>query len=281
MSPIAHDAPMNDLDPSLDPSLATTPGHAAPVLHRLNADWRRITVSLAELRTISQWSLPGGPVFSFDELLVRCGFRGHLNHGSPFPPTDAAPVGECADPDTADRCLLALVDRARSDQLAGRVVLQRIVPPLCAVARRHTSDRAQRDALFDNLVGNAWPVICGYPVTRRRHHVAANLVRDIAFDTLVRPSRRRSATELPIALDDSNDAPTPVATDPFGELVELLAEALRAGSISTDDTELLGKLIQHNHVVDVAAALKIAPRTVRNHRDATVSRLRSYVASAA
>ena len=75
------------------------------------------------------------PVASLDELLARCGYR--------QAPGSAQTAYQPAVLDD-EACLLRLVEIAKTDALAARIVLQRILPALCAVAGRHSSNRFRR-----------------------------------------------------------------------------------------------------------------------------------------
>ena len=248
----------------------------APILSRLQAEWQHMTTREHELRIVRSWNLPGAPIRSLDEVLERCGFVGSCaGRGAGRPPRDAL------DEARADAQLLLLVALAHHNALAARIVLQRIMPALCAVASRRSPTHDRRHELADELVANAWPVICNYPVERRRHRVAANLVRDIGFETLVRPRRRRSSGEVPSTRDVIGDPEQQFDAEPLDELVGLLREARATKGISQADIDLICQLLNHGRPEHLAAILDVTPRTVRNHRDAVVHRLRNLVATAA
>ena len=179
-----------------------------------------------------------------------------------------------------DEYLLLVVDLARTNPLAARIVLQRILPALSAVAGRHATNRHQRHAVLDDLVANAWPIIRKYPVQRRPRRIVANLVRDTSFETFVRPIRRRSSGEIPTSHDRMGEPAIEQSTEALDELVVLLHEARRKG-IDQADIDLICQLVSMGRPEDVAKVLNVTPRTVRNHRNAIVHRLRSIVAEAA
>lgn len=84
--------------------------------------------------------------------------------------------------DAPDAVLLALLEKVASgDVLAGRVVLQALLPK---VVRMAALDPAAR---VDDYVTALWCEIAAYPVARRRTAVAANL----ALDTLKAVHRER------------------------------------------------------------------------------------------
>ncbi len=262
-----------------NPRLSTTAVHptnratnqANTILSRLHDEWHHITIRSTELRAVRAWGLPGMPVASLDELLARCGYR---------PAPGSAPTAyRTAEPDD-EACLLRLVEVARTDALAARIVLQRILPALCAVAGRHSSNRAQRNAMLDDLVANAWPIIRNYPCERRPQRIVANLVRDTSFETFVRPIRRRSSGEIPTMHDHLDRSAIEPALDPLHELVDVLREA-RAHGIDEADIDLLAEIVTLGRPEEVAAQRNVTPRTIRNHRNAIVHRLRNIVLDAA
>src|SRR5262245_54167341 len=239
------------------------------VLSRLHSEWEHITVRADELAVVSAWGLPGGPVGSLDDVLDRCGYHRHVvahaGHGS-----------------GTDEYLLEVVSRARHDALAGRIVLQRILPALCAFARRHAGSPQRRIELIDELIANSWSVIRSYPVERRPRRVAANLVRDIGFQTVVRPNRRRAATaELTTAPHRMLETAIDETTEPLQELVDLLLDAREMGAVSDRDVEFVCQLVNHRRPENLAVRLDVTPRTIRNHRDAVVHRLRIAALAAA
>ena len=83
---------------------------ASPV-SRLIREWQLISDRNRELEIVNSWSLPGGKVNHLDEVLVRAGFN------------------TARDDSQGDQYLWLLVKQATSDELAARIVLQRILPP--------------------------------------------------------------------------------------------------------------------------------------------------------
>lgn len=245
--------------------------HPNTILGRLHDEWHHITIRSTELRAVRTWGLPGMPVASLDELLARCGYR---------PAPGSAPTAYRPAEHDDEACLLRLVEVARTDALAARIVLQRILPALCAVAGRHSSNRAQRNAVLDDLVANAWPIIRNYPCERRPRFIVANLVRDTSFETFVRPVRRRSSGEIPTMHEHLDHSTAEPALDPLHELVAVLNEALAQG-IDQADIDLLAQIVTLGRPEEVAVVLNVTARTVRNHRNAIVHRLRNIVLEAA
>lgn len=262
--------------PSVRPN--TSSHQQAPVLRRLHDEWRHLTIRASDLHTVCTWGLPGRPVQSLDELLMRCGYRPAPLPGEAV--TRPQPGATRADDEQAERYLLRVVEIARTSPLAARIVLQRILPALSAVAGRHSSNRAQRHAVLDELVANAWPIIRKYPVERRPRLIVPNLVRDTSFQTFVRPTRRRSSGEIPTSHDRMIEPAHEQPTEALDELVALLHEA-RSKGIDQADIDLICQLVSLGRPEEVAALLNVTPRTIRNYRNAVVHRLKNVVLEAA
>lgn len=262
------------------PSLDST--RRPPILDRLASEWRCITIRADEVNTARSWELPGGQVRTLDEVLERCGYvaagaaarTAATNHRT-------RPEGQDAGDGAAhDAYLLRLLTLARDDQLAARIVLQRIVPLLVAFARQHSPTVWARHALLDDLIGNAWPTIRCYPIERRPRRVVPNLVRDIGFATIVRPARRQSASEMPTGHANLREREYLIEPEPLDELVELLNQA-RSTGMAQCEIDLICRIVTMHRPADVARVLQVSTRTVRNHRDAIVHRLRKVAAVAA
>src|SRR5579863_1649713 len=83
-----------------------------------------------------------------------------------------------------DEILCALLRYARWEPLAGRVVLEAILPGLKNMAGRLLVDVRDREELWSVLMACAWEHIRAYPVARRPRRVAANLLLDCLRGTL-------------------------------------------------------------------------------------------------
>jgi DNA-directed RNA polymerase specialized sigma24 family protein len=134
-----------------------------------------------------------------------------------------------------DEILCALLARARGEPLAGRVVLEAVLPGLKNIAGRLLVDVRDREELWSVLLACAWEQIRTYPVARRPRRVAANLLFDCLRGTLTALAHARRdpaalASELPHELEA---APTQEGVD------ALLDRAVGAGALSRNEAELL------------------------------------------
>ncbi len=237
---------------------------------RLDAEWAHLRTSRRALRTARSWAsrYPDHPLGTV--------------------------VGDVADleqirratqrPDDAERAddaiLLALIELSREEELAGRIVLQHLLPALISNARRYRSFTDRTDPVVQ-VIPAAWLAIRSYDVERRRCHVASSLISDAVFQAFRRPLRARSATEQvtsPTAFTATvcEDGPR-TALDEF---VTMLREAGRAG-VAADDLDLLRQLVRVGSPSIVARQRNVTSRTVRNHRDRAVDHVRTALAVAA
>lgn len=252
-------------------------------MRRLVDDWSSIARRPSAVRRARTWSLDVD--FSdLDHLLRLAGFRewppassASVVPGTVNPAADAGdaahPAGDAAQ-SAADSLLGRLLVVARSDELAARIVLQRLLPGLSAAARRWSGDRpgGSNDA-FDEIVSAAWLVIRAFPVERRPGHLAAKLLRDAEHQAFVKATRRRWTCESsePSAFERH------VAVEQQAEPSDELAEAVDAArhSLTARDLRLLELLTSGRSIPEVADELSVSVRTVGYHREALVHRLRA------
>lgn len=128
--------------------------------------------------------------------------------------------------------LAGLLRETRADPLAGRVVLQALLPGLKRLAGRLLFEAGEREELWSLLLAHLWAGIRSYPVERRPRRVAANLLLDAAHATLADLGKeRRLRAQAPELAPASLEA---------GEQEELvLARAVRAGALSSAEALLV------------------------------------------
>jgi hypothetical protein len=200
----------------------------------LDAEWQRMNRSTKVLNRVNSWGLLTTTIGSLDELLQAAGFRG----------------AKC-DPVT-DQVLAALVRRAASDPLAARIVLQRVIPPIIALAQRRgrTGNIGFDDALGAAL-SHAWEVIRSYPIARRPIKIAVNIVRDTEYFAFSREGRRRPKHEY--LEDDYNGMLNTRSADLFNH--EDPYGSLRSSSNSELELAHLLKIARENQVSRTTLAM--------------------------
>jgi hypothetical protein len=249
-------------------------GEHSDLLSRLDAEWTHLRTSRRALRTARGWAR-ADPDHPLAAVVADLHDLDEIRHA-----TQRRPGSDSASDRPDDDILRALVELARSDELAGRVVLQHLLPALIVQARRYRSftDRTDPIAL---VVPAAWLAIRSFDVERRRYHIASSLVSDATFQAFRRALRARARTEEVVA--PNAFAATPCVDGPtcaLDEFVIVLHDARRAG-VPSCDLDLLRQLVRVGSPGVVARQRKVTPRTIRNHRDRAIEHVRTAVGAAA
>lgn len=173
-----------------------------------------------------------------------------------------------ADPEGADRVLLALVRHASrgGNDLAARVLLQLLLPGTRNLARRWWAlgDPDERAAAAVTAVYHR---IRNYPVERRPGRIAANVLMDAARE--LRRSVARTELITPTAEVGTGAGATPDGGHPANELADVLLDAVHEGTISRADAELIAQSrIGGTRVEAIAADRGISTRTLWARRQA-------------
>jgi hypothetical protein len=162
------------------------------LLTRLQREWTLISSRRSSVERASAWRLTPRVIGSLDELLVLTG----LGPGRSIPPATRRCASWSPSPDTTIS--------------PARVVLQRMLPGLSTIAKRHSEGfNSQLDAL-DELLSVAWSVIRSFSIETRDRYVIKNLLRDCEHQAFLKSRRRRMVHELtdPADLDAPTDATT-------------------------------------------------------------------------
>lgn len=234
---------------------------------RLDREWERLRHHRRALQRVRAWR---------DDPVLAPHVEGVRDVGAVL----RATIGGPARADDADRVLAAIVRRAGHDQLAGRIVLQRILPGLVVRAAKYRWATNGLDPM-DVVVAAAWLAIGCYDVDRRPRHVAASLVSDTTFQAFRQPLRRLAASE------ESRPPRTfvgRVAVAEPREAADELADVLRdaaASGVSEEDVLLLGALGSGGSTRSLAEQSGVTTRTIRNRRTAALGRVRDAIADAA
>lgn len=223
---------------------------------RLALEWTRLRTRPEHLATAGSWQLVDHPVDDLDDILGAVGFERSPDDGT-------------------ERCLRRLVELAATDDLAARIVVQRILPGLLAVVRRR---RGASDYVFEELLGAAWIAIRTFNPSRAPRSIAASLISDADYAAFRADGRRRSSLERPV---DTQLVDRPHEHEPNSceQLADLMTEAADAG-VPSDDLDLLRQLLDTPTANQLAQVLQITPRTIRNRRDRITSRLREVALAA-
>ncbi|NND75047.1 MAG: hypothetical protein HKN44_08575 [Ilumatobacter sp.] len=236
--------------------------HLHPFCVQLDREWRRLRRSRHAVTTARSWA-------SCVEADVAATFGGVTDLAELVAATQRRSGGH------GDRLMRALVELAQSDQLAGRVIVQRLLPGLISASAPYRFRSGDADPI-QLAVGSLWIAISAYDAARRPRHVAASLISDSVYKAFRQPARRRAAREEVCAPHRFDDLAPADATDPLVELARTLYEADRAG-VPRRDTDLLRRIVNADSSARVAADLDVTTRTVRNRRARAVRRVSAAV----
>ena len=178
-----------------------------------------------------------------------------------------------------DAALLRLVEIAQNDQLAGRIVIQRLLPGLISRAAAYRSYYDNIDPA-EIIVPAAWLALRRYDVRQRRNHVAASLLSDATFFAFRKQLRRLSTSEIvrPPRTFLRTAAPSQHSTS-LEELAAVVGDAQAAG-VPTYDIDLIRHHVRANSPGAVARERNVSSRTVRNHRARAISNVRKALSIA-
>ena len=241
------------------PTTIIHPTGKSSTVRSLVQEWSALSIAPSTLRTVNGWGLPGKRVANLDEVLIRAGF------------------GLEATDSVGDQYLFKLVIRAANDELATRIVLQRLLPPLISIAaRRGKLARGGFDEALTDTVAQAWIQIRTYPINKRPIKIASNLVRDSEYFAFVRDSRLK---QLAVAWGDDviDMIPTPeTEVNSEDELTNLLTE-VENWNLGSRSLSVLHQLAEGKSFRSIATDAGVNIRTVHSWRSTAISELREQM----
>ena len=191
-------------------------------------------------------------------------------------PRDLLAFLHSARAEETDPPLLALLALARHKRLAGRMLLQVLLPALkTRVDRIVYPSFYRRDEIWELVLYAAWEAICCYPLERRRVRVAANLILQVVHQT-TRELRRPS-----LGYDETTDAERERAAAPDPRAPEaLVLSGVAAGVISAEDADLiLLTRVDGIRLAVVPRALGIGYHALRQRRQRAEKQLQQHLAA--
>ncbi len=237
---------------------------------RLDIEWDQLRTARRSLAQARRWAIDE-PAHPLARLVAAADDLDVIIHATQ---RGASPAG------SDDEILLRLVELARHDELAGRVLIQRLLPGLISRAMAQRSHHETIDPI-ELVVAAAWLAIRTFDTDHRRHHIAASLISDAVFAAF-RAQRRRKSWGEEVRSPDRFDATTVelAQSSAMEELAAVVRDARCAG-VPSGDIELLRRLAQVESPSMVACERNVTSRTIRNHRDRAVERVRAALAIAA
>jgi len=204
---------------------AAPDGVVSPLYRQLTQEWAGLHAMASTETAIRRWGRTEKVLAGFTQ------------------PGQIVDAIDSADYDRTNEILLALIRQfQRGHQLAGRVVVQAMLPKLAKTATHaggmctSASDTWAEDRRHITIA-EFWDVMATYPVERRTNSVASNL----ALDTLHRVTgARRPAPDLPVDPHDFRDE----------EIRDGARRSWLAGLSSTDDDPHEG-ITAHSDLLEV------------------------------
>lgn len=208
----------------------------------LTSDWTRTARRSADVRRARSWAVVDVDFADLDELLTLAGY-------------------ERRDDPAAEGVLRCLVDRARTDDLAARIVIQRIVPGLIG-STRHRPAGMTADEALQELVSAAWVSVRSFDPTRSPSCLSAALINDAVYRAF-KADRRRRDRRPEISVDPQEwRGLTAVDDDILRRVREIMVEASTRG-VDPVNMEALRRVLMTGSTEQVARAMGISPRAVR------------------
>jgi DNA-directed RNA polymerase specialized sigma24 family protein len=182
---------------------------------------------------------------------------------------------ESGTPAEKDAALYALLGYARTDPLAGRLVLQALLPGVKRLVARLLTDVREREELWSIVLACMWEGIRAYPLERKRK-VAANLLLDCLRATLDTISQeRKAAAHALVGLPRLEPAAEPECD---GDVERLVWEAVPAGAISDVEALLILRTrIDGATISEMAARWGFSWEALKRRRQRAERRLQIFL----
>jgi hypothetical protein len=215
---------------------------------KLDGEWRWLAVSRPSTVELDAWRRTDSVLEPFTDLDSLVRFTRSPGH-----------------PAESDAVLHCLARRTHHSSLAARTLLQAVVFGLIRIAADFRSGSDSDDEAASLVVAAAYERIRTYPVARRPHHVAANVLldtRQTVSRTLFRPRVEHVLVgDLPLA---GTDVAERSAAE---ELLELVDTAMRRHVINVDDARLIiSTRVAGVPLNDIAAARGLHAQSLRRRR---------------
>lgn len=223
-----------------------------PIL-MLEREWRRGSAGALLAQRLREWGESEPALRRFDSPGALFGFL----RSSPSAERDAV--------------FCALLSRARTEPLAGMVLLEALLPGLKAITAALLIDARRREELWSVLLAHIWEQIRTYPVERRPRRVAANLLLDARKAVVKELGHNPDRPDAPHhTLPAECEAPAQGNSDLNG----LFLRAISARAVTREEAALiLWTRIDGWSLADVARELGLPYMTTYMRRERAERRL--------
>ncbi len=224
------------------------------LLDALDSEWELMTRATRFCKLPTSWTDPALIGFNHPQAIVNF-------------------VQERGHPAANDDVFGPLLRLAAYDDVASRTVLQALMPGIKALVRRYQWADT-RDEIASMAISFAFERIRHYPINRRPHRIAANILGDTRrglYENLV--GRSEPKTEM---LGENQESAVPMssrsAADSFGVVIR---DAVQSGTVSLQDARLIVETRVFDVPVEAVARVTGAkPQSLRRRRLRAEARLK-------
>ncbi len=173
-----------------------------------------------------------------------------------------------------DAVLAGLLRKVATEPLAGRILLEALLPGLKTLARRLIAGGTERDETWSLLLACAWDRICSYPLGRRPQRIAANILFDTLGEALATlEAERRSRAELA-----ASSVPAANGVAVSADVDALLRIATQHEILSATEAELiLTTRFDQRSLGQAAACAGVSYNTIKVRRQRAERRLLAWL----
>ena len=242
----------------------TNPNH---VIKSLAGEWNLLERDPRNLQRCIRWGLSGDAPNTLCDLAIRAG------------------LGQGCEQDLADRSLYELVcvavhhgGRTNADvKLAARIVIQRLLPGLISIAsRRGRICDGGFDEAFSRVLTEAWTTVVHFPVERRTHKIAVNILRDSESRAFWRGDRAAKVEASRREIFVAEQLRTATENED-NEAMRIHAWEFAHDHLSGQLLDVFKEMFAGVSSAETARRLGLTERAVRYHRTAVTNQLRSLV----
>lgn len=242
----------------------TNPNH---VIKSLAGEWNLLERDPRNLQRCIRWGLSGDAPSTLCDLAIRAG------------------LGQGCEQDLADRSLYELVcvavhhgGRTNADvELAARIVIQRLLPGLISIAsRRGRICDGGFDEAFSRVLTEAWTTVVHFPIERRKHKIAVNILRDSESRAFWRGDRAAKVEASRREIFVAEQVRTATENED-NEAMRIHAWEFAHDHLSGQLLDVFKEMFAGISSAETASRLGLTERAVRYHRTAVTNQLRSLV----
>lgn len=237
--------------------LAATPRSATRAW--FDTDWEQIRSDRRSIELARSWRVTHCHINDLDDLVTAAGY-------------DESGRTSSTTGTEAEQVLWRLIDVARTDDLAARIVMRRIMPGLLAAIRRRPRTVSSGRAANDIMAG-AWIAVRTFDMGRHPSCLAAALISDAVYRAFHAENRRQVQRET--VVDDIGERAQPMDVHDLSMVRDILIEA-RAAGMDPVDLEVVRRVIVGGSTDAIANDLGVTARAVRYRCSRVVAELASF-----